>query len=90
MCHMRSHGVNGPFMVLGPLSTLPNWEAEFARWAPDFPALLYHGSREERVEMQRAALKGGRKDIDEKFPVVITSYEIAIADIKFFQKLHWK
>ena len=25
---------SGPFMVIVPLSTLDNWEREFARWSP--------------------------------------------------------
>lgn len=87
LCHIRSKGIVGPFMVIGPLSTLPNWVAEFERWAPDFPAILYHGSKDERAELRRMSLF---KPVDHKFPVIVTSYEIAIADIKFLQKLHWK
>ena len=28
--------------------------------------------------------------ITENFPVVVTSYEIVIADVKFLQRYHWK
>lgn len=28
--------------------------------------------------------------IDSKFPVVVTSYEILLADVKFMAKYHWK
>lgn len=87
LCHIRSKGVIGPFMVLGPLSTLPNWVSEFERWAPEFPVVLYHGSKEERAQLRGNSLM---RQVDKSFPVIVTSYEIAIADIKYLQKLHWK
>jgi ATP-dependent DNA helicase len=90
LCHMRSKGVVGPFLVLGPLSTLPNWVCEFEKWAPGFPAILYHGSKEERSAIRARTLGKKGLRVDETFPVFVTSYEIAIADIKFLQKLHWK
>jgi ATP-dependent DNA helicase len=87
LCHIRSKGIVGPFMVLGPLSTLSNWVSEFQRWAPDFPVILYHGSKTERASLRHDKVL---KPVDDTFPVIVTSYEIAIADIKFLQKLHWK
>jgi ATP-dependent DNA helicase len=88
LCHMRSKGIYGPFMVLGPLSTLPNWTSEFQRWAPDFPVVLYHGSKDERADIRASRMS--TKIAPDVFPVVVTSYEIAIADIKFLAKHHWK
>lgn len=32
---MIERGVPGPFLVCGPLSTLPNWIAEFQRFTPE-------------------------------------------------------
>lgn len=32
---MIQRGVPGPFLVCGPLSTLPNWMAEFQRFTPE-------------------------------------------------------
>lgn len=31
---MVERGVTGPFLVCGPLSTLPNWMSEFRRFTP--------------------------------------------------------
>ena len=91
LCHMRAKGVFGPFLILGPLSTLPNWVSEFERWAPQFSAVLYHGSKQERAAIRsRTRLCDKQHSVDETFPVFVTSYEIAIADIKFLQKLEWK
>ena len=64
--------------------------SEFERWAPHVPAVLYHGSKEERAAIRSKTHLVGTKVVDETFPVYVTSYEIAIADIKFLQKMHWK
>ena len=32
LAHLKEHNVAGPFMVVGPLSTLHNWKNEFAKW----------------------------------------------------------
>lgn len=34
MCQIVSMGAEGPFLVVAPLSTLPNWRMEFQRFAP--------------------------------------------------------
>mmetsp|Transcript_31083 Transcript_31083/g.59980 ORF Transcript_31083/g.59980 Transcript_31083/m.59980 type:complete len:829 (+) Transcript_31083:2-2488(+) len=89
LSHLRSKGVLGPYLVVGPLSTLPNWVNEFKRWTPDVPVLLYHGTQAERAELRRAHMPT-RATVDEHFPVVCTSYEIIIRDRKFLQAYHWK
>lgn len=93
LCHLREKMVNGPFLVLGPLSTLPNWVNEFKRWTNNtFPCILYHGSKEERSNIRKRELYVPKKEVgvNSEFPVVVTSYEIIIADIKHFQKYNFK
>lgn len=34
MAHLVNMGVPGPYLVVAPLSTLPNWQSEFERFAP--------------------------------------------------------
>ena len=89
LSHLRSKGVNGPFLVVGPLSTLPNWLSEFQRWCPSFPVLLYHGSKGERATMRAQQLRSSAECSD-SFPVIITSYEIVMADRKHLQRHHFK
>merc|ERR1719318_607333 len=48
-CHMYEMGVSGPFLVVAPLSTVPNWVNEFKRFAPKVPCILYHGNLQERM-----------------------------------------
>eukprot|EP00040_Diaphanoeca_grandis_P023261 m.126208 g.126208 ORF g.126208 m.126208 type:complete len:828 (+) comp29187_c0_seq1:151-2634(+) len=88
ICHMYAMKVRGPFLVVGPLSTLPNWYSEFQRFAPSLPVILYHGTPEERTLKRREM-----KVLDathNSFPVVITSYEIIMRDRKFLAPLPWK
>uniref|UniRef100_A0A2I2Y852 Helicase, lymphoid specific n=1 Tax=Gorilla gorilla gorilla TaxID=9595 RepID=A0A2I2Y852_GORGO len=82
---MIQRGVPGPFLVCGPLSTLPNWMAEFKRFTPDIPTMLYHGTQEERQKLVRNIYK--RKGTLQIHPVVITSFEIAMRDRNALQIL---
>ena len=40
LSHLRSKGVLGPYLVIGPLSTLSNWVNEFHKFCPSFPVVL--------------------------------------------------
>eukprot|EP00877_Chromochloris_zofingiensis_P014670 jgi/Chrzof1/9457/Cz04g03240.t1 len=88
LSHLRSNGNLGPFMVVGPLSTLPNWVSEFERWCPSMPVVLYHGNKQERALLRAQHMPLG--PADEKFPVICTSYEIVMADIKQLARYHYK
>lgn len=77
----------GPFLIAAPLSTTSNWVSEFQKWTPDIPVVLYHGSKQEREEIRRKKLKNPGTD---KFPVVVTTYEICMNDSKFLSKFGWK
>ncbi|KAJ4431427.1 hypothetical protein ANN_20024, partial [Periplaneta americana] len=37
------YGIRGPFLVIAPLSTIPNWQREFEAWT-DMNVIVYHGS----------------------------------------------
>jgi len=80
--------VCGPFLVIGPLSTLANWVAEIKRMTPDLPVILYHGAKEERRMMWRKISKELR--VTGKCPIVVTSYEISMNDRTSFQRVNWK
>jgi SNF2 family DNA or RNA helicase len=40
--------INGPFLVVVPLSTLSNWAKEFRKWLPDMNVVIYVGNRASR------------------------------------------
>merc|ERR1712029_377418 len=92
-CHMYEMGVPGPFLVVGPLSTVPNWVNEFKRFAPNVPCVLYHGNANERIEL-RGELKKSypSAELDGKIMgnVVVTSYEIAMNDRAAFSSIMWR
>ncbi|XP_060582151.1 lymphocyte-specific helicase-like isoform X2 [Ruditapes philippinarum] len=83
-------GATGPFLVVAPLSTLPNWRMEFKRFAPYLPLVFHHGSK----DFRNLSLKDIRKKhkIMEGVtihPVVITSYEVAMLDRPALTKFDW-
>ncbi|POM77639.1 SNF2_N domain containing hypothetical protein [Phytophthora palmivora] len=83
LAHLKALGVRGPHLIVAPLSTLMNWATEFRKWAPSMPVVIYHGTKQERKEMRKHALNRKRRsDVD--FPVVISSYEVMLADAKSF------
>ncbi|KAM9848221.1 lymphoid-specific helicase [Aulostomus maculatus] len=80
--------VMGPFLVVAPLSTLPNWINEFKRFTPEVSVLLYHGPQTERAKLLKQIRKiQGPLGM---CPVVVTSFEIAMIDRKFLQRYQWK
>ena len=40
--------IPGPFLVVVPLSTVPNWIREFRKWLPQVNALVYVGDSKSR------------------------------------------
>jgi SNF2 family DNA or RNA helicase len=91
LAHLRSHRVFGPFLIVAPLGTLAGWQSECARWTPSVPMLLYHGTKAERRQLQTTMLSGGASSQpDASFPVVLTSFEIAMNDAAFLKRIHWK
>ncbi|KAK8933326.1 ATP-dependent DNA helicase DDM1 [Platanthera zijinensis] len=87
LAHLKGNGLDGPYMVIAPLSTLSNWVNEVARFAPSMKAIIYHGSRADRDEIRRKFMP---KEVGPKFPIVITSYEVVLNDAKFLSKYVWK
>ncbi|EME47150.1 hypothetical protein DOTSEDRAFT_77542 [Dothistroma septosporum NZE10] len=87
LAFLRGKGVHGPFLIAAPLSTTSNWVAEFEKWTPEIPVVLYHGSKQEREELRRTKL---RNPGSESFPVICTSYEICMNDRKHLAHLGWK
>ncbi|CAG9110283.1 unnamed protein product [Plutella xylostella] len=80
---MEKKKVNGPFLIIVPLSTLSNWVLEFEKWAPTVSVVSYKGSPQSRRIVQnqmRAA----------KFNVLLTTYEYVIKDKGVLAKVHWK
>ncbi|XP_072935099.1 ATP-dependent helicase brm isoform X2 [Epargyreus clarus] len=80
---MEKKKVNGPFLIIVPLSTLSNWVLEFEKWAPTVQVVSYKGSPQSRrlVQTQMRSTK---------FNVLLTTYEYVIKDKGVLAKVQWK
>ncbi|KAM7524166.1 hypothetical protein LguiA_014068 [Lonicera macranthoides] len=88
LAHLKGNGLDGPYMVIAPLSTLSNWVNEISRFVPSINSVIYHGDKKERDEIRRKHMP---KTIGPKFPIVITSYEVAMNDAKkHLRHYNWK
>ncbi|XP_021273961.1 ATP-dependent DNA helicase DDM1 isoform X2 [Herrania umbratica] len=88
LAHLKGNGMDGPYLIIAPLSTLSNWMNEIARFAPSMNAIIYHGNKKERDEIRRKHMP---KVIGPKFPIVVTSYEMAMCDAKkCLRHYEWK
>ncbi len=88
---LREKGVNGPFLVVAPLATLPNWVLEVRKWLPSASVCLYHGTAKEREELREEQMPVGReRETSKLFPIVVTSYEMASIDRKFLMMYQWR
>jgi ATP-dependent helicase STH1/SNF2 len=76
-------GNEGPFLVVVPLTTISNWVMEFDKWAPDIKKIIYKGKKSERPELARS-LK------EQKFNVLITTYEYIMLDRSTLSKILWQ
>lgn len=80
----------GPFLIITPASTLHNWEQEFAKFVPSFKVISYWGSVADRKANRRNWQQRKLQKEDSPFHVVITSYQLAVTDEKYFNKVKWQ
>ncbi|XP_034242114.1 lymphocyte-specific helicase-like isoform X2 [Thrips palmi] len=90
ICHLVEKNVRGPFLVIGPLSTLPNWAIEFERFAPQIPFILYYGNEESRIALRKKMSQKKVVEGHKVYPVIITSYDYPLRDAKFLNKTSWR
>ena len=77
------HEVWGPHLIVVPTSVILNWEMEFKKFLPGFKILSYYGNPEERKTKRIGWLD------DDKWNVVITSYNLAVTDEFSFKRRPW-
>lgn len=95
-----------PFLVVAPLSTLRNWEREFATWAPQLNVVMYVGSSQARAiirdyefyfpkskklkKKKSGQLVSETKQDRIKFDVLLTSYEMINLDTASLKPIQWE
>ncbi|BAF21619.1 Os07g0497000, partial [Oryza sativa Japonica Group] len=88
--------INLPCLVLVPLSTMPNWMAEFASWAPHLNVVEYHGSARARSIIRQYewhegdASQMGKIKKSHKFNVLLTTYEMVLVDAAYLRSVSWE
>ncbi|KAG9392604.1 Helicase SRCAP [Carpediemonas membranifera] len=87
LAHLATeHSIWGPHLIVVPTSVLLNWEMELHRWCPKLRAVAYYGSKEHRKNMR----SGWDEQVAENsFNVLLTSYEIAVADEYALKRKNW-
>lgn len=85
-----------PCLVLVPLSTMPNWLAEFSLWAPNLNVVEYHGCAKARAMIRQYEWHASdpselnKKTAAYKFNVLLTTYEMVLADSSHLRGVPWE
>ncbi|KAM3959073.1 uncharacterized protein ACR2FA_006914 isoform 2-T2 [Aphomia sociella] len=88
------YGIRGPFLIIAPLSTIPNWQREFEGWT-EMNVIVYHGSQQSKSMLQEYEFYFKNEDgepIKEitKFNVLITTFEIIVTDFQELKSFNWR
>lgn len=87
----EKHGIWGPFLVVAPASTLHNWQQEITKFVPALKVLPYWGTGADRKVLRKF---WDRRHMaytkDSAFHVLVTSYQLVVSDVSYFQKMKWQ
>ena len=87
--------IHGPHLIIVPLSTLPAWEEEFAKWCPWLNVVVYIGDAKSRETIKQYEWyetqqnRTSRKKSVLTFNVILTTYEMIIRESDFLSKTNW-
>jgi chromodomain-helicase-DNA-binding protein 1 len=83
--------IGGPFLIIVPLSTVPNWAREFRKWIPQINAVVYVGDAPSRevIRSFEFPLPGPATGRQFKFDALITTYELALKDASILRNVKW-
>jgi chromodomain-helicase-DNA-binding protein 7 len=102
LMNMEKTLLQGPFLIVAPLSLISQWQNELALWSPNMNCIVVHGSNEARDVItqnefyfqepytSKSDIQALKKAGIYKFHVLLTTYEIIIKDIKIFSRINWK
>ncbi|KAK7487146.1 hypothetical protein BaRGS_00021641 [Batillaria attramentaria] len=86
----EAQGIWGPFLVIAPASTLHNWQQECSRFVSSFKVVPYWGNAQDRKILRKFWDSKSLHTESASFHVVITSYQLVIQDVKYFQRIKWQ
>ncbi|XP_076661039.1 lymphocyte-specific helicase [Halictus rubicundus] len=91
LCHLFEKQQSGPYLIIAPLSTIPNWTMEFDRFAPKLPVTILYGSTNERLIIQKKIKQ--KHNVAGHYssqPIVLTTFEIPMKDKNFLRSQQWR
>ncbi|MDA4132871.1 MAG: SNF2-related protein, partial [Thaumarchaeota archaeon] len=87
----EKYDIWGPFLVVAPASTLHNWQQEIAKFVPSLKVLPYWGTAGDRKILRKFwDRKHSTYKREASFHVLITSYQLVVSDVAYFQKMRWQ
>lgn len=86
----ETRGIWGPFLVISPTSTLPNWANEIAKFYPAFKVLPYYGIAKQRASLRKLLSPNYLHRADSPAHIVVTSYNLVVQDEKYISRIHWE
>ncbi|MGH2448728.1 MAG: DEAD/DEAH box helicase [Chloroflexota bacterium] len=78
----EGNALNGPVLLVSPMSVVGNWERELRRFAPSLKVLIHHGAG--RLSGEAFEADARRHDL------VITTYALAARDRALFESMEWQ
>lgn len=91
ICALLERRVPGPYLIIVPMSTIPNWQIEFEKFAPIIPVVTLHGPKDTRpVQIKKITQKFPIEDDFKSPPVILTTYDTVLMDIKYLKQHRWQ
>lgn len=87
---IKAQGIWGPFLIIAPASTLHNWQQEFTKFVPKLKVLPYWGNTSDRKVLRKFWSQKDLHTEQASFHVLITSYQLVVQDVKYFQRIKWQ
>uniref|UniRef100_A0A915AW42 Helicase ATP-binding domain-containing protein n=1 Tax=Parascaris univalens TaxID=6257 RepID=A0A915AW42_PARUN len=80
---MEVKKLNGPYLIIVPLSTISNWSLELEKWAPSIVKVVYKGNKEARKRLEVVIKRNA-------FNVLLTTYDYVLKEKALLGKIRWK
>lgn len=74
----------GPYLIIVPLSTVSNWELEFAKWAPALTVVVFKGDKKARRLLYENVIAKNN------FNVCLVTYEYVVRGKNLLKRVQWQ
>jgi SNF2 family DNA or RNA helicase len=82
----RERGLLGTALIVAPVSTLSNWEAEIEKFTPELSVYRHHGAQRDLSFLPGTAEKSGKDGKNRSADIILTSYATLRNDLEEFMK----